>query len=236
MIVEDRMIKTGIAALAAIIVTGLGVNAASAATDVSINAVSYTSQFFDASGAVTTPTPTITNYTFPYSLQDADWYGHDLSVWILTTTVTASASSVLTVNDLGADDRVVVLINGVSTGIGAGIWNYGNGSGSMVFTPGGSSTPFTFQENGGFSPVSVGGFVDGANTITIVMNNTFNGINDCDPPAAVCGGNPAWVAFSGSLSTSASAVPEPSTWAMLGLGFLGIGAMSRRVARRSAIA
>lgn len=39
--------------------------------------------------------------------------------------------------------------------------------------------------------------------------------------------------FQGTL---ASAVPEPSTWAMMGLGFVGLGLMSRRLRRRPAVA
>ncbi len=39
--------------------------------------------------------------------------------------------------------------------------------------------------------------------------------------------------FTGSLPTP---VPEPSTWAMMGLGFLGLALMGRRLRRRSAVA
>ena len=39
-----------------------------------------------------------------------------------------------------------------------------------------------------------------------------------------------------SITEAAAAVPEPSTWAMMGLGFAGIGALAYRARRKATVA
>jgi len=81
-----------------------------------------------------------------------------------------------------------------------------------VFTGNGVSTPFTIGSSDTFV-VPTGdtklyfGFADGAGF------NLASGYYQDN---------------NGSLSVSVSAIPEPSTWAMMILGFLGVGFLSYR--------
>ncbi len=171
---------------------------------------------------------------FNYNISGNPAWFNDIAFWTATTTFNASTGGTLTITDLQADDRVAVLLNGTVVAA-AGIENFGNGNGTFVFTPNGPSLLQTFSNNGDISaalPVAVGGLLNGPNTLELIVNNTFNGINDCSggAPDGLCGGNPTWVGFSGSVT---GAVPEPSTWAMMLLGFAGLGFAAYR--KRSAI-
>jgi hypothetical protein len=52
----------------------------------------------------------------------------------------------------------------------------------------------------------------------------------CDSLSPGCNGNPVYCNLTGGVATAviAPAVPEPSTWAMLLIGFAGIGYVARR--------
>jgi hypothetical protein len=52
----------------------------------------------------------------------------------------------------------------------------------------------------------------------------------CDSLSSGCNGNPVYYNLTSSVATAviAPAVPEPSTWAMLLIGFAGIGYVARR--------
>jgi hypothetical protein len=97
--------------------------------------------------------------------------------------------------------------------------------------------------------------VNGANTFTetVFANGQFNvaGLNFSDVDPISCGGlavaicDPAHVGLTNGASFSSpvtitidipTAVPEPSTWAMMILGFVGIGAMAYRRRKSVAIA
>ena len=129
------------------------------------------------------------------------------------------SNAVLNTSSFMADDRAVLQLNGSNvseTGI------FGPGSGSFYFLPDGSdNAAYNFRYGNGtltFDPVT-GPFVVGANTLHFIVNNTNNGIFGGPIP-----GNHASLLFEGTVTFDAvSAVPEPSTWAMLLLGFAGIG-------------
>ena len=135
---------------------------------------------------------------------------------------------------------MAVLLNG-SIVAASGIYEPGNvgpyAAGQIVLTPNGPAQPQLFQANGDITsatPVVVGGLLAGTNTLELIVNNTFNGINsgyngsDCTASDGLCGNNPSNLSFAGTVTDVASAVPEPSTWAMVLLGFAGVGFMSYR--------
>ncbi len=216
----------------------LGSSFANAGTDLSINTASYTYGVWDTTGSSLALSPQSQggdivgfNYPDPNNGGNPAWF-NDVAFWTATTTFSASSSGQLTITDLQADDRVVVLLNGLAIAA-SGIQNFGSGNGTFVFSPNGPSALQTFSNNGDISassPLVVGGLLNGANTLEIIVNNTFNGINDCDGGAAdgLCGGNPTQMQFAGSVTDTVAAVPEPSTWAMMILGFAGVGFMAYR--------
>jgi hypothetical protein len=61
----------------------------------------------------------------------------------------------------------------------------------------------------------------------------YAGFAYAQSPVVVFGGDNANFQLV-SLATSASGVPEPSPWAMMGLGFAGLGWMGYRSSRKSA--
>jgi hypothetical protein len=134
-------------------------------------------------------------------------------------------NAVLNTTAFGADDRAVLLLNNTivsSEGI------FGPGIGSFFFTSGGTNDPFTFlygNNSTTFDPIT-SPFVTGLNILHFIVNNTNQGIQGTE-----LGGGPSSLNFEGSV-TFASAVPEPSTWAMVILGFAGIGFATYRRGRR----
>jgi hypothetical protein len=126
-------------------------------------------------------------------------------------------NAVLNTSLFAADDRAVLQLNGTNvseTGI------LGPGSGSFYFLSDGSdNAAYNFRYDNStstFDPITVP-FVVGTNTLHFIVNNTLNGIFGGPIP-----GNHAALLFEGTVSFDAvSAVPEPSTWAMMLLGFAG---------------
>jgi PEP-CTERM motif len=223
------------AALAAYLIglgLGCGCTAASAGVvDVSINTASYTYSVWDTTGASLPITPQSNGgdtVQTPYP-------GCDCAFWTATTSFIGGSS--LTITNLQADDSVVVLLNG-NIVAASGIYEPGNvgpyAPGQIVLTPNGPAQLQLFQSNGDITattPVVVGGLLAGTNTLELIVNNTFNGIDagNCGPSDGLCGNNPSNLSFTGSVNDAvASAVPEPSTWAMMILGFAGIGFMGYR--------
>jgi hypothetical protein len=134
------------------------------------------------------------------------------------------SNAALNTSLFAADDRAVLQLNGSSvseTGI------FGPGSGSFYFLADGSdNAAYNFRHGNStttFDPIT-GPFVAGTNTLHFIVNNTLNGIFGGPAP-----NNHAALYFEGSVSFDAvSPVPEPSTWAMMLLGFAGIGFMAHR--------
>ena len=104
------------------------------------------------------------------------------------------------------------------------IWSLGASStpASFVFTP----APFNIESGGPSAeyggtplPLIVNGVSGQEGNGTIQFQGTFNSISSINPNSEY------WYGF--TVGT-VSAVPEPSTWAMLLLGFAGMGFMAYR--------
>jgi hypothetical protein len=129
------------------------------------------------------------------------------------------SNAVLNTSLFAADDRAVLQLNGTNvseTGI------FGPGSGSFYFLADGSdNAAYNFRYGNGtstFDPIT-GPFVAGTNTLHFIVNNTLSGIF-----GGPVGNNHAALFFEGTVSfDTVSAVPEPSTWAMMLLGFVAVG-------------
>jgi hypothetical protein len=85
--------------------------------------------------------------------------------------------------------------------------------------------------SGGFggTPAAVG-FGDGQNNGFVLQGSTQNGI------AAIVNNEMLWVNLSSSGVPVVPGVPEPSTWAMMLLGFAGLGFAFRRSRRKVSFA
>ena len=102
---------------------------------------------------------------------------------------------------------------------GAQAWDY-----NQFLDP---NTPGAYVDNGGVL------FGFGANNIGNIYLSNGQYIFSVDNPSSLF--NPGDLILSGGVATPGvqAAVPEPSTWAMMILGFIGIGAMTYR-GRKSA--
>jgi hypothetical protein len=136
---------------------------------------------------------------------------------------TGYTNAQISITSFSVDDRGVALLNGAivdNTGI------FGPGSGLLKLTADGTDNPFTYTRgNGDRSLVLTSGFLTGANSFSIVVNDTNNGIN----------GNTLATAAQTNASITATltydvvaGVPEPATWATILLGFGLVGAAVRR--------
>jgi hypothetical protein len=207
-----------VTAFAALIVPAI---AAAATLDVSINTAPYVFASFDTSGAAIAGDVAnnggdqVTNNDTPF--------------WTATYSFNlTSANQVLTITDLSADDIVGVELNG-NLVAAAGIFAPGpGGQGTFYPTPTSPGELLTgVLTNGPQSVTSTGLFSVGANTIELIIDNTNNGVDG----GGLTGG-PSSVAFSGSISPAG--VPEPASWAMMLVGFGGLGAAMR--SRRKQVA
>jgi hypothetical protein len=155
--------------------------------------------------------------------------------WTLnyTFTLPSNATSVLlNFSGLFADDRAVLELNGTMIG-NTDLTGNGMVSGQMTLTDGGPNNSFNFTEVTSGS-VSTGFNLGGANTLSIIVNNTGNGAFGA--PSDIGGQDYTAAFLQGSLSYnpgSSSSVPEPRSAVLLAtsLGALTL-LMSRRRAHR----
>jgi len=109
---------------------------------------------------------------------------------------------------------------------------------------GGDTTPIF--SSSGFVATSAGLTIPGF--FAVNGDQTHNTFSDFDPfyqvaetfgaggPAVTIFGTGGTIKCTGTSCTIHGGVPEPSTWAMLGLGFFGLGLVARRKARNSQLA
>ena len=128
-----------------------------------------------------------------------------------------------------------------NTLIFSGTFNLGGGSNSgsqdsvyvdpyhaALVNPTGNGTGIGW--NGGIETVGISGvaLVSGQNTLTF----SYSSLNDSNHAGFQGLGDEGW----GIQNVNVSAVPEPSTWAMLLLGFVGIGFVAYRQKPKPALA
>lgn len=127
--------------------------------------------------------------TIPFSDNDGFWYATN------TFSLPASATNVsLTISQIGMDDRGVIELNGQPiTASGAS----NSGSGFMQLTDPGSNVAYSFPYKAGAVNVTVtSGFVTGNNTLSVIVNNTYQGIYGSITPSGPTNfGVRAWVHY-----------------------------------------
>jgi len=126
--------------------------------------------------------------------------------WTVQTTFDLTgfiASSLILQLDVAVDNTVVVKINGNTI---------------SGFSPScTAATCFTlFQSNHSIDNAAAGGYLAGINTLQFVITNT-------DGP----GSNPT--ALRVQAIGNAAVIPEPGTWALLGIGLTGLGLLRRKI-------
>jgi len=160
----------------------------------------------------------------------------------------------LNITTLHFDDRGVVQLNDAIV-TSSGITNGGGYVGQMVFTPGGTPVPFTFQygyvEATTFAPITTG-FQTGLNTIELIVNDTSGGLNFRDgllsggyywygyAPYIYQGGpNPATSALfeatvTYDLVADPGQTPLPAALPLFATGLAGLGVIAHRRKRKQA--
>ena len=129
----------------------------------------------------------------------------------------------LSITSLNIDDRGVLQLNGVTID-SAGI--FGPGTTTLDLTPIGPTIAQSYGANGPRTVIVTTGFVAGANSLTILVNDTNNGINGAPLPGGV---NISSTSLAATLQYEilAAAVPTLSEWAMLIL-MLGLATLGMR--------
>lgn len=169
-----------------------------------------------------------------------------LAIFSTTFVLPANASgATLSYDGLSADDRFALELNGhvlETSGIYAASTPQ---AGNFVFTHGGPKTPVTYAGSVGGTNGSVTGVdtaffnLGGSNTLSILVNATYSGIYDSGTPNGLYSGDFKDTSFGAqSISvtySSVSSAPEPATWALMIVGFGGLGAALRRSRRRMAL-
>ncbi len=152
-----------------------------------------------------------------------------------------AVGATLSYDSVAADDRFVLELNGnvlATSGIFA--TNVPT-PGDFVFTHGGPRTPVVYlatgydgSANGLVTGTDTAFFTLGAtNTLTILVNATYNGIGDAGTPSGLYSGDFKLTSF-GSRSIGVTydvpvgRVPEPAAWALMVVGFGLVGGAVRR--------
>jgi len=142
------------------------------------------------------------------SLQAA---AYPAGTWTVRTTFDLTgftASSLVLQLDIAVDNLVAVTINGNTiTG----------------FSPSCNATTAPqcfslFQSNHNIDNTAAGGYLPGLNTLQFVVTNT-------DGPGA----NPTALRVQAIGNANLSGIPEPGTWALLGIGLTGLGLLRRKI-------
>jgi IPTL-CTERM motif len=152
------------------------------------------------------------------------------SVYTVTQTLVLPAgftNASLSIANLNIDDRGILQLNGVTVD-SAGI--FGPGTTTLDLTPSGPTITQSYAANGPRSVIVTTGFVAGTNSLTILVNDTNNGINGSPLPGGVnISGTSigATLQYDVLVAASPTAIPTLSEWAMLIL-MLGLAALGMR--------
>lgn len=152
------------------------------------------------------------------------------SVYTVTQTFvlpTGFTNPSLSITDLNIDDRGILQLNGVTID-SAGI--FGPGTTTLDLTTSGPTVTQSYAANGPRSVVVTTGFVAGTNSLTILVNDTNNGINGAPLPGGVNISSTslgATLQYGILVTAVPAAVPTLSEWAMLIL-MLGLATLGMR--------
>lgn len=152
-------------------------------------------------------------------------------------------AATLSVSSVGADDNASGLAIGDPIGLTPLVLSYGTGAGpnAVDIVKMWTGTTGSFVET--LTSATIFRIPGAPNFITVSLTGTVTGPGFTDTPAEMLISATQVAGPGGSVSlsltnTATSTVPEPSTWVMMGLGFVGLGyaAVRRSSKDRTALA